>query len=83
MQRTTLLFFAETCLLHGMLLSLTEWKSELYTGWNLEGKSQAIVLACHSGGDTLAQIAQHFDVHYSTVSRAQGRREKPKACQGR
>ncbi len=35
---------------------------------------QAMTAAYLSGGYTLAQIAQHFQVHYSTVSRAVGRR---------
>ena len=35
---------------------------------------QAMTAAYHSGGYTLAQIAKHFNVHYSTVSRAVGRR---------
>lgn len=35
---------------------------------------QAMVAAYHSGGYTLARIAEHFGVHYSTVSRAVGRR---------
>lgn len=35
---------------------------------------QAMAAAYQSGGYTLAQIAKHFNVHYSTVSRAVGRR---------
>lgn len=35
---------------------------------------QAMTIAYQSGGYTLAQIAKHFQVHYSTVSRAVGRR---------
>ena len=35
---------------------------------------QAMISAYQSGGYTLAQIAQHFNVHYSTVSRTVGRR---------
>jgi hypothetical protein len=35
---------------------------------------QAMAAAYRSGGYTLAQIANHFNVHYSTVSRAVGRR---------
>jgi REP element-mobilizing transposase RayT len=35
---------------------------------------QAMAAAYESGGYTLAQIASHFNVHYSTVSRAVGRR---------
>lgn len=35
---------------------------------------QAMTAAYQSGGYTLAQIAKHFKVHYSTVSRAVGRR---------
>lgn len=33
-----------------------------------------MMAAYRSGGYTLSQIARHFDVHYSTVSRAVGRR---------
>lgn len=35
---------------------------------------QAMTAAYQSGDYTLAQIANHFKVHYSTVSRALGRR---------
>ena len=35
---------------------------------------QAMTAAYRSGGYTLAEIAKHFQVHYSTVSRAVGRR---------
>lgn len=35
---------------------------------------RAMAAAYRSGGYTLAQIAKHFAVHYSTVSRAVGRR---------
>lgn len=35
---------------------------------------RAMVKAYQSGGYTLAEIANHFNVHYSTVSRAVGRR---------
>ncbi len=38
---------------------------------------QAMAKAYQSGGYTLADIAHHFDVHYSTVSRAVGRRTVP------
>jgi len=37
-------------------------------------RKQAMAAAYESGGYTLAQIASHFNVHYSTVSRAAGRR---------
>ena len=35
---------------------------------------QAMAAAYESGGYTLAQIASHFNVHYSTIGRAVGRR---------
>lgn len=37
-------------------------------------RKHAMTAAYQSGGYTLAQIAKHFNVHYSTVSRAVGRR---------
>lgn len=38
---------------------------------------RAMAKAYQSGGYTLADIANHFNVHYSTVSRAVGRRTAP------
>jgi hypothetical protein len=52
----------------------TEPKSLAHYTHHARDAKQAMVAAYTSGGYTLAQIASHFNVHYSTVSRAVGRR---------
>ena len=38
--------------------------------WGFKDPKTAMVNAYNTGNYTLAQIAEHFNVHYSTVSRA-------------